>query len=155
MSAKNKMDRNYHCLYAILWPIFKILFPTQVFGHENIPEDGAVICPNHTAWNDPFYVVFSFGWRSPMRAMAKAEIMRRGIVGPALRGTFTEYIAERIVHGESVLLVRFNVTSFLPFVYRCDNDAFEACLLTEFTTRLTCFLEQFRRPSINDIRQFN
>ena len=84
MTVKNPLDRNYHFLYAILWPIFKILFPVRAVGQENIPEGAVVICPNHTAWNDPFCVVFSFGWKFPMRAMAKAEIIRWPIVGPIL-----------------------------------------------------------------------
>jgi len=84
VTVKNPLDRNYHFLYAILWPIFKILFPVRAVGHENIPEGAVVICPNHTAWNDPFCVVFSFGWKFPMRAMAKAEIIRWPIVGPIL-----------------------------------------------------------------------
>ena len=84
MTVKNHLDRNYHFLYAILWPIFKILFPVRAVGQENIPEGAVVICPNHTAWNDPFCVVFSFGWKFPMRAMAKAEIIRWPIVGPIL-----------------------------------------------------------------------
>ena len=84
MNNKNKIDRNYHILYAILWPIFKVLFPVQVIGHENIPEGPVVICPNHTKWNDPFSVVFSFGWKFPMRAMAKIEIIRWPVVGAIL-----------------------------------------------------------------------
>ena len=84
MDAKTKMDRNYHFLYAILWPIFTLLFPVRVRGHENIPEGPVVICPNHTKWNDPFSVVFSFGWKFPMRAMAKIEIIRWPVVGPIL-----------------------------------------------------------------------
>lgn len=84
MDAKTKMDRNYHFLYAILWPIFNLLYPVRVVGHENIPEGPVVICPNHTKWNDPFKVVFSFGWKFPMRAMAKIEIIRWPVVGPIL-----------------------------------------------------------------------
>lgn len=84
MDAKTRVDRNYHVLYAILWPIFKVLFPVRGVGLENIPEGPVVICPNHTAWNDPFCVVFSFGWKFPMRAMAKMEIIRWPIVGPIL-----------------------------------------------------------------------
>lgn len=84
MEHKTSIDRNYHILYAILWPIFRVLFPVRAVGKERIPEGPVVICPNHTAWNDPFCVVFSFGWQFPMRAMAKMEIIRWPIVGPIL-----------------------------------------------------------------------
>jgi len=84
MENKTRVDRNYHILYAILWPIFRILFPVKAIGKERIPEGPVVICPNHTAWNDPFCVVFSFGWQFPMRAIAKIEILRWPIVGAIL-----------------------------------------------------------------------
>ena len=84
MEHKTSIDRNYHILYAILWPILRVLFTVRDVGKERIPEGPVVICPNHTAWNDPFCVVFSFGWQFPMRAMAKMEIIRWPIVGPIL-----------------------------------------------------------------------
>lgn len=84
MTEKERIDRNFYVLYTILWPIFHFLFPMKVIGRENIPQGPVVICPNHTKWNDPFYVAFAFTKRFPMRAMAKAEIIRWPIVGPAL-----------------------------------------------------------------------
>lgn len=84
MTEKEHIDRNFHILYSILWPILNFFFPLRAVGRENIPDGAAVICPNHTAWNDPFYVVFAFTKRFPMRAMAKAEIIRWPIVGPIL-----------------------------------------------------------------------
>ena len=70
------LDRWYHLLYAVIWPFFNLFRPIRVVGRENIPEGPAVICPNHTTIGDPFYVVFTFGWKYPMRAMAKIQIMR-------------------------------------------------------------------------------
>ena len=84
MTAKERLDRNFNVLYTILWPIFHVLFPMRVIGWENIPDGPVVICPNHTKWNDPFYIAFAFTKRFPMRAMAKAEIIRWPIVGPVL-----------------------------------------------------------------------
>ena len=40
-----------------------------------------MICPNHTTAGDPFYVVFAFGYKYPMRAMAKIQIMRVPLIG--------------------------------------------------------------------------
>ena len=75
------LDRWYHLLYAVIWPFFNLFRPIRVVGRENIPEGPAVICPNHTTIGDPFYVVFAFGWKYPMRAMAKIQIMRVPFIG--------------------------------------------------------------------------
>lgn len=68
-------------LYTILWPVFRLIYPVKAIGRENIPEGAAVICPNHSAATDPFYVVFAFGRKYPMWAMAKQEILNWPVVG--------------------------------------------------------------------------
>lgn len=78
-------DRFYRVLYAVLWPVFHLLYPIKVTGRENIPEGAAVICPNHTNALDPFFVVFAFRRRHILRAMAKAELMRIPVIGWLLR----------------------------------------------------------------------
>ena len=75
------MDAWFHFLYAVIWPFFHLFRPLRVMGRENIPQGAAVICPNHTTIGDPFYVVFAFGHRYPMRAMAKIQIMRVPFIG--------------------------------------------------------------------------
>ena len=74
-------DRWFHFLYLIIWPIFNFLRPIRAIGRENIPDGPVVICPNHTTWGDPFYAVYAFGWKHPMRAMAKIQIMRVPFIG--------------------------------------------------------------------------
>ena len=78
---KRRMDWFFHLLYCVVWPYFRLIHPVRAVGRENIPEGPAVICPNHTTAGDPFYVVFAFGFRWPMRAMAKMEIMRMPFIG--------------------------------------------------------------------------
>ena len=78
---RRRMDAWFHFLYAVIWPFFNLFRPIRAVGREHIPEGPAIICPNHTTIGDPFYVVFAFGWRWPMRAMAKASIMRVPFVG--------------------------------------------------------------------------
>ena len=80
-----KTDRIYRVLYAILWPVFHLLYPIRVSGRENIPDGPAIICPNHTNAIDPFFVVFAFRRRHILRAMAKAELMRIPVLGWILR----------------------------------------------------------------------
>jgi len=74
-------DRVFHLLYVIIWPFFNLFHPVRAVGRENIPEGAVIICPNHTKLSDPFYVLFAFGRRHVMRAMAKAEVMRLPVVG--------------------------------------------------------------------------
>jgi len=74
-------DRWFHFLYAVIWPVFNLFRPVHAVGRENIPEGPVVICPNHTSMGDPFYAAFAFGWKFPMRAIAKIEIMRIPFVG--------------------------------------------------------------------------
>ena len=78
-------DRLYRVLYAVLWPVFHLLYPIKVTGRANVPEGAAVICPNHTHALDPFFVVFAFRRKHILRAMAKAELMRVPVLGWLLR----------------------------------------------------------------------
>ena len=78
---RRRMDAWFHFLYGVIWPFFNLFRPIRAVGREHIPEGPAVICPNHTTAGDPFYVVFAFGWRWPMRAMAKASILAVPFVG--------------------------------------------------------------------------
>ena len=81
MSNKQSTDRWFHFLYAAIWPFFNLFRPVKAVGRENIPEGPAVICANHSTAGDPFYVVFGFRQKHPMRAIAKIEIMRVPFVG--------------------------------------------------------------------------
>lgn len=76
-----KTESMFHFLYAVIWPFFNLFHPVKAIGRENIPEGAAVICPNHSTAGDPFYAVFAFGWKYPMWAMAKQEIMNWPFVG--------------------------------------------------------------------------
>ena len=75
------LDRVFHLLYVIIWPFFNLFHPVRAVGREHIPEGPVVICPNHSALSDPFFVVYAFGYRYPMRAMAKAELLRVPFIG--------------------------------------------------------------------------
>jgi 1-acyl-sn-glycerol-3-phosphate acyltransferase len=79
--ADRQMNAWFRALYTIAWPFFRLCHPVRAIGKENIPDGPAVICPNHTTMGDPFYVVFAFGRKYPMRAMAKIQIMRVPVIG--------------------------------------------------------------------------
>lgn len=79
--GNRKTARMFHFLYLIIWPFFNLCHPVRVIGRERIPEGPALVCPNHSTIGDPFYVVFAFGYRFPMWAMAKIQIMRVPVIG--------------------------------------------------------------------------
>ena len=74
-------EKVFSLLYTVIYPFFSIAHPIKAVGRENIPEGPVVICPNHSVANDPFYVVFAFGKKHPMWAMAKQEVMKLPVVG--------------------------------------------------------------------------
>ncbi len=76
-----RKNRWFRFLYIVIGIYYNIIHPVKAVGRENIPEGPAVICPNHTTAGDPFYVVFAFGIRHPLRAMAKIQIMRVPFIG--------------------------------------------------------------------------
>ncbi len=76
-----RKNRWFRFLLVIIGVYYNIIHPVKAVGRENIPEGPAVICPNHTTAGDPFYVVYAFGIRWPMRVMAKIQIMRLPVLG--------------------------------------------------------------------------
>lgn len=81
MTEKKRTVAVFHFLYVVIWPFFHLFRPIRAVGRENIPEGAAVICPNHTSIGDPFYVVYAFGWKYPMRCMAKIQLLRVPFIG--------------------------------------------------------------------------
>ena len=78
---RKRMDAMFHFLYVVIWPFFNLFRPVRAIGREHIPDGPVVVCPNHTTAGDPFYAVFAFGYKYPMRAMAKIQIMRVPVIG--------------------------------------------------------------------------
>lgn len=78
------MRRWYTFIYCVIYPFFNLVHPSRAIGKENLPEGGALICANHTKASDPFFIVFAFGLKNRVCAMAKAELMRVPVIGPLL-----------------------------------------------------------------------
>ena len=74
-------EQFYRFLYLVVWPFFNLFHPVCTVGREHIPEGAAVICPNHTALSDPFFVAFAFQKKNPLRVMAKIQLMRVPVIG--------------------------------------------------------------------------
>ena len=56
-------------------------FGYKVVGHENIPEGGCVICPNHSDVIDPPLVSAAIGNSHELRLMAKKELFSSAFFG--------------------------------------------------------------------------
>lgn len=71
----------YYILYFLVWPVFRIIYPTKCINRHNIPEGAAIFCPNHTSLRDPLFVAFALGYPKRLRAMAKQELMDIPVLG--------------------------------------------------------------------------
>ena len=74
----------YQFIYRVVWPFFSLFHPIRVIGRENIPEGGAVICPNHSDLCDPVMACFAFTNRYQLHPMAKVEVRKVPVLGKLL-----------------------------------------------------------------------
>ena len=107
----------YRFFYAIVWPFVMLFYPMKFIGRENIPEGGALVCTNHSAAVDPFFLAFALGRKKRICAMAKESLLNIFFVGKVLKliGTFgvrrgasdihaVKYALEELKKGEYVVI---------------------------------------------------
>jgi len=82
MSAEYKAFR---ICFLISRAFISIFYRYKVFGAENIPENAAVICANHSSNLDPFLVAYAFGVKHHMHILAKAELFKIPLISQILR----------------------------------------------------------------------
>ena len=69
-------QRFYRFCCAVARPIYSLLYPVDVQGLENVPEQGgALLCANHCSNRDPFYLAIRVRNRY-LHFMAKIELFR-------------------------------------------------------------------------------
>lgn len=73
-----------HSLSKVILTVCSIVKPRKVYGAENIPEGGAVICANHVSFSDPFYVVCAVPRKHKIWIMAKEEVSHWPVAGAVL-----------------------------------------------------------------------
>ena len=64
----------------------------RAIGAENLPEGGAVVCPNHWGLMDPVYVCFAATQYCRLYPMAKAELRRVPILGRFMQSLGTIFV---------------------------------------------------------------
>lgn len=107
----------YSFFYCLTWPFMHLVYPIRVYGRENIPDGGALVCANHSAALDPFFIAYALGRKRNVRAMAKDSLMHTFFVGKVLKliGTFgvrrgesdigaVKYALEQLKNGQYVVL---------------------------------------------------
>lgn len=87
-----KPGPGYRFLYVLMWPFFCLFHPLRVIGRENIPEGGAVICPNHSGLSDPVIACFAFTRRFKLIPMAKSELRKVPFLGMFLEKLGTVFV---------------------------------------------------------------
>ncbi len=73
----------YEKMYKTFQPLMKWLFRVESVGWENVPEGGAIIASNHTAFADP--IVISAAAKRQVRYMAKKELFKIPLLSGLIR----------------------------------------------------------------------
>ena len=71
-------------MYKMFQPAVFKLWRIQVSGEENIPEGGAIVASNHTAFSD--VLVISASTKRQVRYMAKKELFKVPLLAQLIRG---------------------------------------------------------------------
>ena len=77
MSEKRPLNGFFVCIYYLVNLVAGILHPVTIIGRENLPEHGALLCPNHNSNWDPVLVALKRLKRAD--ALASRRASRSGI----------------------------------------------------------------------------
>ena len=67
-------EKWYRFFFYIVRPFVWLLYPMKVHGREQIPNDGALVCANHSSAWDPLFLAIALGAKHPMKPMAKESL---------------------------------------------------------------------------------
>ena len=71
----------YRRVVRIAAPIFRLIFPLDVRGKENLTDEAVVLCPNHSSGFDPILLGCALRYDKPLRFMAKKQLMDKPFWG--------------------------------------------------------------------------
>ena len=75
-------NRFYRTMWTIFTPVFRLLYPLDVQGAENLPTDEpVVICANHSHALDPVLLAAAMPRSTSVRIMAKKELFSVPVIG--------------------------------------------------------------------------
>ncbi len=68
----------------VLGPVVRFLFSVKkIEGIENIPDDGGLVCANHTSFADP--IVMAAVLKKPIKYMGKAELFKIPVLSSLIK----------------------------------------------------------------------
>ena len=78
-------NRLFVIIYYVVGFITRVLHPTSVVGMEKLPENGVLLCPNHSSNWDPILVALRLPVNYRLHIMAKEELFESRLLGWLLR----------------------------------------------------------------------
>lgn len=68
----------FYIAYAIVWPIFHLLFPYKIVGKDKLrnQKKGYILCANHISLLDPVYLIYGLTRKNRIYIMAKGELFK-------------------------------------------------------------------------------
>lgn len=87
----------YRFAKSLVWLYYHLFYRIEMIGRSNLPEGGALLCPNHISLNDPLLVAVSFPRQ--VQFMAKSELFQN----PFLRWFLTKVGTFPVKRGETDL----------------------------------------------------
>ena len=79
-------ERFYRFCCNVARPFYSLVYPVDIQGLENVPDDGAcLLCANHIHARDPFYIAVRVRNRH-LHFMAKAELFKFKPLAAFMRG---------------------------------------------------------------------
>ena len=82
---KRPLNRFFVVIYYLVSAVAGILHPVTVIGRENLPEHGALLCPNHNSNWDPVLVALKVPVNYRLHIMAKKELFCNRVFDWVLR----------------------------------------------------------------------
>ena len=66
----------YKAAYLLVYIWYRSIFFVKVYGRENLPEGGVMVCANHSSLQDPVLAALAVGAGNKLRFMAKEELFK-------------------------------------------------------------------------------
>ena len=82
---KKPLNHFFVVVYYLVRLVADIFHPVTVIGRENLPEHGALLCPNHNSNWDPVLVALKVPVNYRLHIMAKKELFCNRVVDWVLR----------------------------------------------------------------------
>ena len=79
------MNGFFRFVWSVFGPIFRFFQPVTVEGLENLPRQGALLCPNHSSNWDPVLLVITLPIDYRLHIMAKESLFRIPVVNWVIR----------------------------------------------------------------------